>query len=325
MSGSNKSFVTEFILLGFSVTPELQPLMASLFLFMYLLTIAANLLIIGVVRLSRQLHTPMYFFIGNFSFLEIWYTSVTVPKLLAGLITGNKTISVHGCIAQFYLLFVFGSTENFLLAVMAYDRYLAICNPLHYATVMTGIVCICLAVGSWVAGLLAPLMPAILISMSVFCGSQEIDHFYCDFPPLLRLSCITNPLNEVVFFALACIVILGCFVSIMVSYAYIISAILRISSSVGRQRAFSTCASHLAVVGIFYGSLIFMYIRPSASHSSQLDKVVSVFYCVVTPVLNPVIYSLRNKEVKNALCKPARHFLSKNFPFSRMFLSGEIK
>ncbi|XP_029436749.1 olfactory receptor 6F1-like isoform X2 [Rhinatrema bivittatum] len=294
---------TYFLLLGFSSTRDPQIFLFILFLLFYLLTITANLLIITVVRAEPHLHKPMYFFISNFSFLEIWYTTVTLPKTLNSLLTGDKAISSIGCIAQFYFIFFLGATQHFLLAVMAYDRYLAICNPLRYSTIMTNSVCSQLVVGSWLVGCLSISLPAALMSQLLFCGPNKIDHFFCDFAPLLKLSCTDTSINEVIFSVVAWTVILGCFLVTMVSYICIIITILRIPSSVGRQKAFSTCASHLTVVSIFFGTVIFMYIRPKAKDSSHVDKVISVFYSVIIPLLNPMIYSLRNKEMKDALKK----------------------
>ncbi|XP_029436748.1 olfactory receptor 6F1-like isoform X1 [Rhinatrema bivittatum] len=303
MTAAHVSNVTEFLLLGFSSTRDPQIFLFILFLLFYLLTITANLLIITVVRAEPHLHKPMYFFISNFSFLEIWYTTVTLPKTLNSLLTGDKAISSIGCIAQFYFIFFLGATQHFLLAVMAYDRYLAICNPLRYSTIMTNSVCSQLVVGSWLVGCLSISLPAALMSQLLFCGPNKIDHFFCDFAPLLKLSCTDTSINEVIFSVVAWTVILGCFLVTMVSYICIIITILRIPSSVGRQKAFSTCASHLTVVSIFFGTVIFMYIRPKAKDSSHVDKVISVFYSVIIPLLNPMIYSLRNKEMKDALKK----------------------
>ncbi|XP_075425058.1 olfactory receptor 287-like [Ascaphus truei] len=301
MISSNHSSVSSFILLGFTLGKETHLFLFILFLTIYSMTVASNLLIISLVTSQRSLHKPMYFFIGNFSFLEIWYTTVTVPRMLRDLGTGNKTISSIGCITQFYFLFFLGASQHFLLAVMAYDRYVAICHPLRYANLMTGSICRKLAAGSWLAGCLSISLPAAMMSQLVFCGPNTINHFFCDFSPLLQLSCTDTWLNEIIFSAVAWTVILGCFFFTFLSYLSVVVTILRIPSSLGRQKAFSTCASHIAVVGIFFGTVIFMYVRPKAKNSSSVDKVVSVFYSVVVPLLNPMIYSLRNKEMKDAL------------------------
>ncbi|XP_030042512.1 olfactory receptor 6F1-like [Microcaecilia unicolor] len=301
MGRTNSTAVTEFVLVGFPAVPQLQIFLFTLFLAVYIFTITANVAIISVVKLEPHLHRPMYFFISNFSFLEMWYTTAFIPKMMADLMTGHKTISVQSCIAQFYFLFLLAATENFLLALMSYDRYVAICNPLRYTSILTYRVCAELAISCWVGGILAPLMPAVWMSSLYFCGPNEIDHFYCDFAPLLTLSCTDASLSERSFYILAWCVIWSCFLFTMVSYVYIISTVLGITSNTGRMKAFSTCGSHLVVVSIYYGAVIFMYIRPTARARFHTDKVVSVFYSFVTPVLNPIIYSLRNKEVKKAL------------------------
>ncbi|KAM9330787.1 olfactory receptor 11L1-like [Gastrophryne carolinensis] len=297
----NHSSVTKFILLGFSLNESAQLFFFVFFLCVYCMTLVSNLLIITLVISERSLHKPMYFFIGNFSFLEMWYTTVTVPRMLGDLHTGNKTISTTGCIAQFYFLFFLGASQHFLLTIMAYDRFLAICYPLRYNNLMNATTCGKLATGSWLAGCMAISLPAVMMSQLVFCGPNQIDHFFCDFSPLLQLSCTDTWLNEIIFSVVAWTVILGCFACTLFSYVSVVLTILKIPSSLGRQKAFSTCASHIAVVGIFFGTVIFMYIRPKAKNSSPVDKVVSVFYSVIVPLLNPMIYSLRNKAMKNAL------------------------
>ncbi|KAM8960662.1 olfactory receptor 287-like [Pelodytes ibericus] len=301
MMNTNHSSVTSFILLGFSLSQETRLFLFIFFITIYLMTVTSNLLIITLVTTQRSLHKPMYFFIGNFSFLEIWYTTVTVPRMLIDLGTGNKTISSIGCISQFYFLFFLGATQHFLLTIMAYDRYLAICHPLRYTELMSGSACAKLAFGSWIAGCLSISIPAVMMSRLVFCGPNTIDHFFCDFSPLMLLSCTETWMNEIIFSAVAWTVILGCFIFTSLSYIAVVTTILNIPSSLGRQKAFSTCASHIAVVGIFFGTVIFMYIRPKAKNSSPVDKVISVFYSVVVPFLNPMIYSLRNKDIKEGL------------------------
>ncbi|XP_069498708.1 olfactory receptor 6F1-like [Ambystoma mexicanum] len=299
----NRTITSEFIILGFEVVRELQLFLFTLFMALYILTIGTNMLIITVVKLDRTLHKPMYYFLANFSFLEVLYTTVTVPKMLVALLTEKKGISVPDCIAQFYFLFGFGASENCLLAVMAYDRYVAICNPLRYATIITHESSTQLAIGAWLSGMFAAFPPALWISTLTFCTPNEINHFFCDYAPLLKLSCKDTSVGEFTFLVMAWSVILGCCLLTMVSYAFIINAILRIPSTEGQVKAFNTCASHLTVVSIFYGTVIYMYIRPNSSIRFPLDKVVSIFYCVVTPVLNPMIYSLRNKEVRDSLKK----------------------
>ncbi|XP_029437388.1 olfactory receptor 6N1-like [Rhinatrema bivittatum] len=308
MDKPNHTVVSEFFLLGFQAMKGLQIPLFCIFLAFYILTITSNLAIIAIVKGYQRLHTPMYFFLGNFSLLEILYTTVTVPRMLADLLMEHNPISSKACIVQFYFLFVFGATENLLLAVMAYDRYVAICRPLHYPTIMTSKACSMLASTAWLGGILAPALPALWISSLVFCSPNEIDHFCCDFAPLLKLSCTDTSTKELTFLVLAWVLILGCFLLIMASYGLIIFSILRIPSTEGQKKAFSTCASHLTVVGIFYGTVMFMYIRPTSRTRFHLDKVVSVFYTVITPVLNPIIYSLRNQEVKGALRRAMQRF-----------------
>ncbi|XP_078496698.1 olfactory receptor 5AN6-like [Lissotriton helveticus] len=306
MDFTNRSEVTEFILVGFPSTPQLEKLYFFIFAAMYLWTITANTVIILVVRLDRHLHTPMYFFICNLSVLEIGYTTVTTPKLMGNFLMRSKIISLYGCIVQFYLFFSLGSTQCLLLAVMAFDRYLAICNPLRYNAVMTPRTCTLAAFCSWGTGFLAMLVPVGLVLHLSFCGSNIIDHFFCDADPLLRRSCSETRLIELLDFILALIIGMSSFMFTMVSYFYIISTIMKIPLSKSRGKAFSTCSSHLIIVVIFYTTVLFMYIRPKA-RNSEMNKVVSVFYSVVTPVLNPLIYTLRNKDVKDAINKLVRH------------------
>ncbi|XP_073498574.1 olfactory receptor 6F1-like [Phyllobates terribilis] len=299
----NRSIASSFIIVGFETLRELELVLFSLFTGMYILTIGAHLLIVTLVAVDKRLHKPMYLLLANFSMLEVLYTTVTVPKMLDTLLTQQKTISSPSCLAQFYFLFGFGAAENCLLAVMAYDRYLAICRPLHYATMMTSRTSISLALGAWVGGLLAASPPALWISTLKFCFPNFIDHFFCDYAPLLKVSCEDTSAGEFAFMVMSWSVILGCFFLIMVSYILIIFAVLKIPSTNGQRKAFSTCASHLAVVSIFYGTVIFMYIRPTSHIRFSMDKVISIFYCVVTPLMNPIIYCLRNQEVKGAVIK----------------------
>ncbi|XP_030395851.1 olfactory receptor 6B1-like [Gopherus evgoodei] len=245
----------------------------------------------------------MYFFLSNFfSFMEIWYNIVTVPKMLSSFMVERTTISVLGCIIQFYAFFCLETTECMFLGVMAYDHYyIAICYPLHYSTLMNKKVCTWLAVGSWVSGFIGNLPLTISTTQFFFCSPNKINHFFCNLASVLNLSCTDTSVSEMVFFTFAWVIILCSFLLTIVSYCYIISTICRMPSTIGRQRAFSTCASHLIVVTIFYSTVTFMYVWPTVRYTFQADKVVSVFYCVVTPLLNPVIYNLWNKEVKEAL------------------------
>lgn len=299
----NHTTISEFQLLGFQNLPGWQTPLFTMFLIIYLLTITGNVVIISVIKLEPYLHSPMYSFLQNLSFLEIWYTTTIVPKMLSCLQVKNKTISFSGCITQLYCFVFFGATECFLLSVMAYDRYLAICDPLHYTTAMSTEFCTHLEVGSWVIGLCTGLLPSLLISRLRFCRSNLINHFFCDIPPLLQLSCSDTSVTEMTIFFLSILVLITCFLLTLVSYAFIIMTILKIPSASGKKKSFSTCGSHLAVVVIYYGTMISMYVRPRASFSSELNKLISIFYTVVTPLLNPVIYSLRNKDFKEALKK----------------------
>ncbi|KAM7150038.1 olfactory receptor 6B2-like [Macrochelys suwanniensis] len=303
MEANNCSVVKAFIILGFSSMPHLQALFFILILATYVLTVTANLIIISVVKANQHLHRPMYYFLCSFSFLKILCTTSTAPKMLESLVEVRSTISVAGCIVQLYLFFALGSTQCFLLAIMAYDCYLAICHPLRYPAIMTKWICTRLIGVVLLGGFLAPLLPIIFISQLSFCGPEEIQHYFCDAGPLLRRSCGDASLSSTLVSVLASSVILSTCLLTIVSYGHIIVTILRIPSTTGWHKAFSTCASHLAVVVVYYGTAIFIYVRPIPRSSSELDKVVSFFYVVITPLLNPMIYSLRNKEVKDALKK----------------------
>ncbi|XP_067399098.1 olfactory receptor 11A1-like [Emydura macquarii macquarii] len=302
----NQTSITEFVLLGFGTLPELQILLFLLFLVIYFATMAGNILIMVLVVTDQHLHTPMYFFLGNLSCLETCYTSTILPRLLASLLTGDRTISVSGCITQFYFFSSLLVTECLLLSVMSYDRYLAIVKPLHYAARMSGRSCLQLAAGSWIGGFLASSITALLISQLTFCGPNAIDHFFCDFIPLVKLSCNDPQLMEMLSLTLSLIFSLVPFLLTVMSYLCIITTILRIPSTTGRQKAFSTCSSHLIVVSIYYGTLLIAYMFPTAHTLRDFKKVLSVVYTVLTPLVNPLIYTLRNKEVKEALRKACR-------------------
>ncbi|XP_075683936.1 olfactory receptor 6F1-like [Rhinoderma darwinii] len=297
----NESRITEFALVGFSIIHKLQMFIFLLFLLIYAATLLGNILIITLVLTTSQLKTPMYFFLSNLSFLEIWYTSVTLPKMLQDILSSARRISVTGCIAQCYFFFVLGGIENFFLAVMAYDRYLAICNPLRYSSIMNPVLCCQLAIGCWICNILGSLLPLYWICTLSFCGSNQINNFFCDVIPLLNISCIDATKLKTYFFAIAWTIIFGCLFFTILSYTKIILTILKIPSSTGKAKAFSTCVSHLTVVVIYYGSVILMYVRSPKGEILDFDKIISVFYAVVTPLLNPIIYSLRNKEVRDAL------------------------
>ncbi|XP_069800147.1 olfactory receptor 6F1-like [Dendropsophus ebraccatus] len=263
----------------------------------------ANTFIIALVKSERRLHKPMYFFISGLSFLEIWYPSVTVPRLLWALLTKEDSISLVGCFTQFFFHFSFGATENFLLTVMAIDRFVAICNPLRYLLIMNQSTCTTLLIGSWVCGFLVVTIPCLQVSRLSFCVGNKIDHYYCDFASLIKLSCSeTSHLQKMVFVS-SCFVILGCFLAIIVSYTCIIRATMNFPTSIGKQKTFSTCASHLMVVIVFYATTIFMFVRPTTGDLLYINKIISVIPSIVTPLLNPIIYTLRNNEVKEAVKK----------------------
>nr|XP_023969445.1 olfactory receptor 10A2-like [Chrysemys picta bellii] len=298
--GRNSTTITGFFLLCFSDIPSLKHLFFSVFLVTYIVTLAGNLLIIVLTLADPALHTPMYFFLRNLSFLEMCYTSVNVPKMLWNLVSGDKTISFIGCAVQTYFTFFLGGSECFLLASMAYDRYAAICKPLHYPVVMNRKVSTGLAAGSWLSGLLMSFGHTSMVFTLPFCRSHEINHFFCDIPPLLKLACGDTSSNEMAVFMAALFFGTFPFMLILMSYVCIISTILRMPSREGRRKFFSTCSSHLMVVTLFYGSTCIMYLKPNSSYTPDTDKFLSLFYTVITPMLNPIIYSLRNKEVKGA-------------------------
>ncbi|XP_030043556.1 olfactory receptor 11H6-like [Microcaecilia unicolor] len=306
MQEGNETNVIEFILHGLAINGSSQAALFILFLIIYLLTLIGNIAIIMLVWSNTSLHKPMYIFLGNLSFLEIWYTTSTVPKMLYGLTSEINSISFKGCFIQFYFFFSCGATEHFLLTVMGYDRYLAICHPLHYNVLMSNNKCFIFAASCWIAGFLWSLFPIILISTLSFCGPNEINHFLCDPGPLLELSCKRDYSTEVIITAYISVLLFLTSSFTFISYAFIIQTILRIPSASGRRKAFSTCASHIVVVSIFFGCVMYMYVRPPGNHPFDIDKVIAVFYTVVTPLLNPVIYSLRNKEVLVAVKKMMR-------------------
>uniref|UniRef100_A0A8C7DWG9 Olfactory receptor n=1 Tax=Naja naja TaxID=35670 RepID=A0A8C7DWG9_NAJNA len=294
-------FIREFILLGFGNTKNLNIFLFVLFLIIYIVTVSGNILIITLVVAEKRLRTPMYFFLSNLSFLEICYTTTILPKMMASFVTGNRTISLWGCILQMHIFCTLAATECYLLAAMSYDRYLAICRPLHYVILMNCKTCVLLVSMSWIIGFMLISVLTSLLSQLTFCNQYKIDHFFCDFTPLIQLSCSDTWVIET--FVISIFVILGPCAVTLFSYIYIISTILRIPSAKGQQKAFSTCSSHLAVVIIWYGSTIFLYVKPSKRTSLEMTKVVNILSTVVTPLLNPFIYTLRNKEVKEAFKK----------------------
>uniref|UniRef100_A0A8C8RYM2 G-protein coupled receptors family 1 profile domain-containing protein n=1 Tax=Pelusios castaneus TaxID=367368 RepID=A0A8C8RYM2_9SAUR len=298
MPMENQTIVTEFILLGLSSDPQMQIFLFLVFLVIYLITLFGNIVIMVVIRTDSHLHTPMYFLLFHLSFVDIWYSSITVPKMLIDFLAEHKTISFNGCIAQMFFFFLLAGSEVFILSAMAHDRYVAICDPFHYVEAMNKEIWFQLVSGAWTN--------ALLMSRLIFCGPNELDHFFCDLTPLIKLSCSDTNNMELVTFWGSVLFTLPPFLLTIASYVYIIRAILRIPSADGKQKAFSTCSSHLIVVTIFYGTLIIVYLLPKSKVLQELNKVFSLCYTVLTPLLNPLIYSLRNKEVKGALRKVIR-------------------
>ncbi|EPY76186.1 olfactory receptor 739-like protein [Camelus ferus] len=301
MNNSGISTVTQFVLLGFPGPWKMQIVFFSVILLVYILTLTGNMAIICAVRWDHRLHTPMYMFLANFSFLEIWYVTCTVPNMLVNFLSKTKTISFSGCFIQFYFFFSLGTTECFFLCVMAYDRYLAICHPLHYPSIMTGQFCAILVSLCWLTGFLGHSIPIFFISQLPFCGPNIIDHFLCDVDPLMALSCASSPIIEHVFHSVSSLIIILTVLYILGSYTLVLRAVLKVPSSAGRQKAFSTCGSHLVVVSLFYGTIMVMYVSPTSGNSVAMHKIITLTYSVVTPVLNPLIYSLRNRDMKFAL------------------------
>ncbi|XP_006883999.1 PREDICTED: olfactory receptor 12-like [Elephantulus edwardii] len=297
----NFSEVTEFILLGFRTPPELQTLLFLVFLLIYLVIVVGNISMITVIKVDSKLHTPMYFFLRNLSYLDLCYSTVIAPKTLANFISKEKKISYNGCAAQFFFFALFVTTEGFLLAVMAFDRFSAICSPLLYPVHMSQKVCVRLVTGSYICGGVNSIVQTSFTFSLRFCEENRLDHFFCDVPALIEISCVDTFVNEIVLFILSALIIITTTTIILISYAYILSTVLKIPSTQGRSKTFSTCGSHIAVVSLFYGSVFFMYAQPGAISSPQQNKVVAVFYTLIIPMLNPLIYSLRNRDVKDAV------------------------
>ncbi|KAF7476821.1 Hypothetical predicted protein [Marmota monax] len=303
MHQGNHTTISEFILLGLSNKAEQQNLLFVLFLGMYLVIVLGNGLIILAVGLDSYLHTPMYLFLANLSFADISSTSTSVPKMLMNIQTKSQSISYESCITQMYFSIVFVVTDNFLLGVMAYDRFVAICHPLTYMTIMHSRLCVLLTVIPWFLSNMVALTHTLLLTLLVFCDSNALPHFFCDLAPLLKLSCTDTMINELVLFTVGLSVISFPFALIFFSYACIVRAVLRISSAEGKWKAFSTCSSHLTVVPLFYGTIMGVYFFPSTTHPEDTDKIGAVLFTVVTPMMNPFIYSLRNKDMKGTLKK----------------------
>ncbi|XP_067173401.1 olfactory receptor 6T1-like, partial [Apteryx mantelli] len=296
----NHTTVTEFLLLGFPSLHHQEYLIAIAFLASYLVILVGNLLIIALVLSDRDLHRPMYFFLCNLSSLEIFIATCIIPKTVASLLMGNKTISFPACIIQSYFYFLLGSTEFVLLAVMSYDRYVAICYPLQYPMLMNSRLCVQLLLGSWTAGFLATVVPTVLVVGLPFCNDNRIDHFFCEGVLLIKLSCAETQTVELINFITFSIILLGSLVMTAMSYLYIINTILRLPSASSRNKAFSTCSSHFTIVILGYGSCIFQYVQPSSHHTSYY-KTVALLNTVVTPLMSPFIFSLRNEQMKKAL------------------------
>ncbi|XP_029435483.1 olfactory receptor 1019-like [Rhinatrema bivittatum] len=299
----NQTILSEFILLGLSPDPELQTLFFVVFLVLYMITLLGNSAIMAIIRTDPQLHHPMYFFLSNLSFSDLCYSSVTVPKMLADFLEKEKTISFTGCMLQLHFFVLLLGSEGFILATMAYDRYVAICNPLHYSNIMTTNLCILLAAIAWTAAFLNSIIHTTLISQFSFCGSNVINHFSCDIPPLLQLSCSDTFTSIIAIFVTTFCFGISAFSITSMSYIGIISTVLKMRTSQGRQKAFSTCTSHLTVVLLFYVTALFRYTQPYKRYPLEEDRVIFVLYSMVCPMLNPFIYSLRNSQIKGAVRK----------------------
>ncbi|XP_075121993.1 olfactory receptor 5AP2-like [Leptodactylus fuscus] len=301
MAEWNTTHFTEFILLGLTDNPKLEIILFVLFFIFYIITLTGNLGILVAIRADPRLHTPMYFFLNNLSFLDLCYATIITPKTLVNFMSKSKTIGYKECAVQMYFFAASVTTECFLLGIMAYDRYVAICNPLLYTVVMSNTICLRLVASAYTLGYLNATLHTITTFRLPFCKTNKIDHFFCDVPPLLKLSCTKTTMNEILMFIFGGFAETSSLTTIIVSYSYIISSILRIRSVEGRKKAFSTCASHFMAVTIFYSTILFMYLRPTSTYSMSQDRVASVFYSVIIPMLNPLIYSLRNNEVAQAL------------------------
>ncbi|XP_036158479.1 olfactory receptor 7A17-like [Myotis myotis] len=301
MGPENDTVISEFLLLGLSEEPALQPLIFGLFLSMYLVTVLGNLLIILAVSSDSHLHTPMYFFLSNLSLVDICFTSNTVPKMLWNIQTQSKAITYEGCITQLYFFLLFGGLDDFLLAVMAYDRYVAICHPLHYMVIMNPRLCGLLVLMSWIMGVLNSLAQSLIVLRLSFCTDLEIPHFFCELKEVVQLACSDTFLNNMVMYFVSVLLGGGPLAGIIYSYSKIVSSIRGISSAQGKYKAFSMCVSHLSVVSLFYGTSIGVHLSSASTHSSHSSAAASVMYTVVTPMLNPFIYSLRNRDIKRAL------------------------
>nr|XP_028688733.1 olfactory receptor 5AL1-like [Macaca mulatta] len=312
MAKGNHSSVTEFILLGLTDNPELQVILFGVFLLIYLVTVMGNLGLIVLIQISPQLHTPMYFFLSHLAFVDFYGTSAITPNTLVNSLREIKSMSFYACATQVCCFITFSVWELLLLSVMAYDRYVAICNPLLYVVLMPRRLCIQMVTGSYIYGFAVGLIQAVATFHMSFCDLNVVNQFYCDDVPLIALACSDTRVKELMLFFIAGFNVFCSLIIVLISYIFIVFAILRIHSAVGRQKAFSTCASHVFSISIYYGTLSFMYLQPKSNHSLDKDKFASVFYVVVIPMLNPLIYSLRNQEVKNAMKKIIEKMCSSN-------------
>ncbi|XP_053518961.1 olfactory receptor 13-like [Artibeus jamaicensis] len=299
--GGNQTSVTEFFLVGFSLSPKMQLVPFGLFSLFYAFTLLGNGVILGLISLDSRLQTPMYFFLSNLTIVDIAYACNTVPQMLVNLLSPSQPISFVGCMTQTFLSLTFALTECLLLVVMSYDRYVAICLPLRYSAIMSWRVCLTLAVASWTIGVLLTLVDMVLLLLLPFCGPQKVNHFFCEILAVLKLACADTHFNEVSVVAVAALGLVGPLFTIMVSYSHIVWAALKFQSAKGRRKAFSTCSSHLCVVGLFYGTAIIMYVGPQHGDPQEKKKYMLLFHSLFNPMLNPLIYSLRNREVKAAL------------------------
>ncbi|XP_044117251.1 olfactory receptor 2W1-like [Neovison vison] len=301
MDTNNGSSTTDFILLSFSDRPQLEPIISGVVFIFYIVTLVGNTTIILVSYLDTQLHTPMYFFLSNLSFLDLCYTTSIIPQMLVNLWGPTRSITYGGCVLQFFFALDLGATECLLLAVMAYDRYAAVCQPLHYTVIMHPQLCQKMVLTAWLGGLGSALILCSLTLKLPRCGHQEVDNFFCEMPALIKMSCVYSKVIEVILFALGVIFLLVPLSLILISYAVITQAVVRIKSAARWGKVLNTCGSHLTVVTLFYGTAIYMYMKPQNSTSQDEGKFFSLFYTIITPTLNPLIYTLRNKDVKRAV------------------------
>ncbi|XP_014652407.1 PREDICTED: olfactory receptor 7D4-like [Ceratotherium simum simum] len=301
MAAGNHTEASEFLLLGLSEDPELQPLLCGVFLSMYLVTVFGNLLIILAISSDSHLHTPMYFFLSNLSFVDICFISTTIPKMLMNIQAQRKDISYIGCLTQVYFFIIFSGMDNFLLTVMAYDRFVAICHPLHYMIIMNPRLCVLLVLMSWFIIFWDSLLHILPLRWLTFCIDTEIPHFFCELAQVLKVACSDTLINNIILYVTTAVLAVFPLTGILFSYSQIVSSLMKMSSAGGKYRAFSTCGSHLSVVSVYYGTGLGVYLSSAVTHSSQSSSIASVMYTVVTPMLNPFIYSLRNKDVKGAL------------------------